>query len=236
MSDSLDVLRGLTVPTLANAVETFGAVAPNEGYNRQPLTCHFPELGMLVGYAVTAVVSTDDPPDAGLPAIDEHAYWRWLEARAGPLIAVVEDVDDPPGGAMWGEWNANVHRAFGCAGTITRGAVRDLDALQRLGFHAFSTTVSVAHGYGRFVGYGDPVTVAGLTIAPGDLCCADRHGVLRIPPEIPLPALAAAGREIDRLEAEIFACCQAGDFSVEQLAEVEARVMARWPGEGAPTR
>ena len=36
-------------------------------------------------------------------------------------------------------------------GTITHGAVRDLDALERLGFHAFSTTVSVAHGYGRFV-------------------------------------------------------------------------------------
>jgi regulator of RNase E activity RraA len=236
MSDSLDVLRGLTVPTLANAVETFGVVAPNEGYNKQPLTCHFPELGMLVGYAVTAVVSSDDPPDGGLPAIDEHAYWRWLEARAGPLIAVVEDVNGPPGGAMWGEWNANVHRALGCAGTITRGAVRDLDALQRLGFHAFSTTVSVAHGYGRFVGYGDPVTVAGLTIAPGDLCCADRHGVLRIPPEIPLPELARVGREIDRLESEIFACCQSRDFSVDGLIETEERVMARWPGRGATAR
>jgi 4-hydroxy-4-methyl-2-oxoglutarate aldolase len=101
--DPLDALRALTVPTLANAVETFGVVAPNAGYNKQPLTCHFPELGTLVGYAVTAVVSTDDAPDRSLPAIDEHAYWRWLEGRVGPLVAVVEDVDDPPGGAMWGE-------------------------------------------------------------------------------------------------------------------------------------
>jgi 4-hydroxy-4-methyl-2-oxoglutarate aldolase len=128
--------------------------------------------------------------------------------------------------------NANVHRALGSAGTITQGAVRDLDALQRLGFHAFSTAVSVAHGYGRFVGYGDPVTVAGLTIAPGNLLVADRHGVLRIPPEIPLDDLAAAGHEIDRLESEIFACCQADGFTIEQLIATEERVTARWPGRG----
>ena len=62
---------------------------------------------------------------------------------------------------MWGEWNGHVHHALGCVGTVTQGAVRDLDALERLGFHTFATSVSVAHGYGAFVGYGEPVTVAG---------------------------------------------------------------------------
>jgi 4-hydroxy-4-methyl-2-oxoglutarate aldolase len=227
-------LHGLTVPTLANAIETFGVVAPNAGYNLSPLTCHFPDLGMLVGYAVTAHVSTNQPPDVAPAPIDEPTYWRWLEeqraVRRGPLVAVVEDVDDPPGGAMWGEWNANVHRALGCAGTITHGAVRDLDALERLGFHAFSTSVSVGHGYGAFVGFGDPARVAGFTIETGDLLCADRHGVLRIPAAIDLDALAEAGREIDRLEGEVFACCQATDFTVDRLVEVQASVMARWPG------
>jgi regulator of RNase E activity RraA len=221
-----DELQKLTVPTLANAVELFGVVPANEGYNRAPLTCHFPDFGMAAGYAVTLTARTDVPGD---DAIDEPEYWRWLEQQAGPKIAVLQDLDDPPGGAMWGEWNANVHKALGCVGTLTEGAVRDLDALERLQFHAFATTVSVAHGYGRFVGYGEPVTVAGLPISTGDLLVADLHGVLKIPRAIPVDELCEVAREIDRLEAEVFAHAQSADFSVDALAKLQDSVLARWP-------
>jgi regulator of RNase E activity RraA len=229
--DHLDALRTLTVPTLANAVEAFGVVAPNAGYNKHPLTCHFPEFGMCVGYAATVHATTDRGPDVAPPPLDEPAYWKWLESLAnqGPLILVLEDRDDPPGGAMWGEWNGHVHKALGCVGTITQGAVRDLDALERLGFHTFASAVSVAHGYGAFVGYGEPATVAGLTVETGDLLVADLHGVLRIPPAIPLPDLVEAGREIDRLESEIFAHTRSRDFGIESLAQLQDSVLARWP-------
>jgi 4-hydroxy-4-methyl-2-oxoglutarate aldolase len=232
--DALAELRTLTVPTLANAVEAFGVVPANTGYNLGPLTCHFPDFGMCAGYAVTLHATTNRAPDSAPKPINEPEYWRWLESIAGPKIVVLEDLDDPPAGAMWGEWNSNVHRALGCVGTITQGAVRDLDALERLGFHAFATAVSPAHGYGAFVGYGEPVTVAGLRIETGDLLVADLHGVLRIPPEIPIGELVEAGRQIDRLESEIFAECQSDDFSVERLAKVEESVLARWP-KGRPT-
>jgi len=229
--DPLEALATLSVPTLANAVEVFGVVPPNSGYNTQPLTCHFPSFGMCVGYAATVTATTDREPALAPDPIDEPTYWRWLHARmaAGPVVLVLQDLDVPPGGAMWGEWNAHVHRALGCVGTITHGAVRDLEALERLGFHTFATAVSVAHGYGTFVGYGEPVTVAGLRIATGDLLIADRHGVLRIPPEIPIDQLVKVGREIDQLESEIFACTRAPDFSVENLEQVQQSVLARWP-------
>ena len=229
--EALDSLRTLSVPTLANAVEAFGAVAPNAGYNTRPLTCHFPDFGICVGYAATVTATTDRAPGVAPEPVDEPAYWTWLQglAASGPLILVLQDLDDPPGGAMWGEWNGHVHRALGCVGTITQGAVRDLDALDRLGFHTFATSVSVAHGYGSFVGYGEPVTVAGLTVATGDLLVADVHGVLRIPPEIPIDELVAAGREIDRLESEIFVCARSDDFSVEKLRGAQESVLARWP-------
>jgi regulator of RNase E activity RraA len=222
---SLTELQSLTVPTLSNAVELFGVGAANAGYSRAPLTCHFPNLGVCAGYAVTLTARTDRR--AG--AIDEPEYWKWLEARPGPKIAVVQDLDDPPGGAMWGEWNANVHLALGCIGTITQGAVRDLDALERLRFHAFATSVSVAHGFGVFTSYGNHVEVAGMRVATGDLLVADRHGVLRIPPEIPIAELCDVGREIDRLEAEIFAYAQSADFTVDGLAALQESVLARWP-------
>jgi 4-hydroxy-4-methyl-2-oxoglutarate aldolase len=232
--DAGAVLHGLTVPTLANAIETYGVVAPNAGYNREPLRCHFPELGTLVARAVTITTATDHAQPEGF-AFDHAAYWRWLEARRaelGPLVAVLEDTDDPPGGAMWGEWNANVHRRLGCVGTITQGAVRDLDALERLGFHAFATAVSVGHGYGVFTGYGGDVTVAGVRVGTGDLLVADEHGFLRIPPELPLDHLAETARMIDVLEAEVFSLCRSPDFTLERLADTQASVLARWPRGG----
>jgi len=230
--DPLDALATLTVPTIANAVEVFAVVPANTGYNTQPLTCHFPSFGMCVGYAATVTATTDRAPGLAPDPIDEPTYWKWLNARtatAGPVVLVLQDLDVPPGGAMWGEWNAHVHQALGCVGTITDGAVRDLDALERLHFHTFATAVSVAHGYGAFVGYGQPVTVAGLQIATGDLLVADRHGVLRIPPEIPIDELVDVGREIDQLESEIFACTRETDFGVEKLERVQQSVLRRWP-------
>ena len=221
----LERLEGLTVPTIANAVELFHVAPPNTGFNRAQLTCHFPDFGMAVGYAVTLTAVTDEPA----VAIDEPEYWKWLEDQQGPKLAVVEDLSPRPGGAMWGEWNSHVHRALGCVGTVTQGAVRDLDALERLGFHTFATSVSVAHGYGAFVDFGAPATVAGLTIETGDLLVADLHGVLRIPREIPIPELVAAGHEIDRLESEIFAHTRSREFSVESLAQLQESVLARWP-------
>jgi 4-hydroxy-4-methyl-2-oxoglutarate aldolase len=227
-----EALQGLTVPTLANAIETFGVVAPNAGYNRQPVQCHFPEFGMLIARAVTLTTSTDTPSEQAPERIDDPAYWRWLDDRhreLGPLVAVLQDIDEPAGGAMWGEWNANVHRRLGCVGTITHGAVRDLDALERLGFHAFSTSVSVGHGYGAFTGYGETVTVAGVTITTGDLLVADRHGFLRIPAEIPLDELAESARTIDALETEIFRLCQSPSFTIDALTATQASVLERWP-------
>jgi regulator of RNase E activity RraA len=79
------------------------------------------------------------------------------------------------------------------------------------------------------VRYGERATVAGLTVDTGDLLVADLHGVLRIPPEIPIADLVEAGREIDRLESEIFAHTRSRDFSVDSLAQLQESVLARWP-------
>ena len=56
--------------------------------------------------------------------------------------------------------------------------------------------------------------------------------MLRIPAEIPIAELVAAGREIDRLESEIFAECQSAEFSVDRLARLQESVPARWPNGG----
>jgi regulator of RNase E activity RraA len=189
------------------------------------MLCHYPDLGPLVGYAVTVEAVTN----RAAKAVNEMSYWRFVSSVPGPKVVAVHDEDDPPGGSMWGEWNANVHRALGCVGTVTHGAVRDIDAVTSLGFHFFSTAVSVAHGFGVFTAYGEPVEVAGLAVATGDLLVADRHGVLSIPAELPLGELCAVARGIDELEGEVFRYCQADGFSIDGLADLARAVRARWP-------
>ena len=130
---------------------------------------------------------------------------------------------------MWGEWNANVHKAVGCVGMVTEGACRDIDTVKKLGFHFFSTDVLPSHGYGLFMDYGGGVRVAGMVVHPGDLLAGDMHGVILIPPEIPLLELAETAASIDRLEAEVFALCQSPDFSVEKMSALDASVAERWP-------
>jgi regulator of RNase E activity RraA len=228
-ADLLARARTSSVPTLANAVELFGVWAPNRGYTTRPLHCHFPSLGMAVGYATTALVSTDQPPGLRPEPVIEPDYWRYIESVEGPKLAVVQDLDDPPGGAMWGEWNGNVHRALGCVGTITDGAARDLDALASLDFHVFASSVSPSHGYGAFIAFGDPVAVAGLAVRSGDLLAADRHGVLHLPASIPLDEILDVAEEIDRLEREVFTFCQSPGFSVAGLDELTRDVTSRWP-------
>lgn len=227
--EELDSIRKFTVPTLANAIETFGVIPSNEGYCNATIRCHFPDLPIMVGYAVTARVSTDQPPSAVRPPIAEADYWQWVFEQPGPKVAVVQDIDSPPRGAMWGEWNANVHKALGCVGMVTEGAARDLDGVRKLNFHFFSSHILPSHGYGMFIDYGGAVRVGGITIKPGDLLVGDQHGVLLIPPEIPLIELADVAQRIDDLESEIFRLCQSAEFSVQKLAELDRSVAERWP-------
>jgi regulator of RNase E activity RraA len=112
---------------------------------------------------------------------------------------------------------------------VTEGAARDLDGVRKLNFHFFSTHVLPTHGYGAFIDYGGSVRVAGLVVKPGDLLVGDMHGVLLIPPEIPLLELAEVAQKIDDLESEVFTLCQSAEFSVEKLAELDRSVAERWP-------
>ena len=221
----LDALRRFKVPTLANAIETFGVIPPNTGYCDSSMRCHYPELPLMLGYAVTAHIGSGEPRKGIL----EADYWRFVAAQPGPKVAVVQDID-PPRGAIWGEWNANVHRALGCVGMVTEGAARDLDSVHPLGFHFFSTHVLPVHAYAAFLDFGDPVEVAGLTVHTGDLLAGDMHGIILSPNEVPLPDLAKVAAEIDRLEGRIFALCQSPDFTLERLVELDAETAARWPG------
>jgi len=64
---------------------------------------------------------------------------------------------------------------------VTNGAVRDLPAVEAMGFQLFAAYVSPSHSYAHIIEFGEPVEIDGLQIASGDLLHADRHGVVEVP-------------------------------------------------------
>jgi regulator of RNase E activity RraA len=68
-------------------------------------------------------------------------------------------------------------------GTITDGAVRDIDEMTNAGFKAIARRFCVGHGYSVPVRWGIPVRVYGCEIKPGDLVHADKHGFIVVPEE-----------------------------------------------------
>ena len=95
--------------------------------------------------------------------------------------------------------NANVHRALGCVGTITDGAIRDVTEMTNAGFHALARTLFVGHAYSCPVEWGVEIEVFGRKVKPGQLIHADMHGFLVIPDE-DQPRLLEAARFMDSNE------------------------------------
>ena len=211
---TLNALRALSTPTVANAIELFDVRARNQGFMSPEIRCLFPDLGVMVGHAVTARFAARHP--ATRPAA-RYESWKYILEIPEPRIVVLQDVDEPPGvGAFFGEVMATIHQRLGCIGAVTNGHVRDLDEVHPLGFHFFAGGVCVSHAYVHLVEFGQPVTVGGLVVHSGDVIHADKHGALVIPKEIASEVPAAAARVAER-EQRILAHCRSPQFSLEEL-------------------
>ncbi|MCZ6707873.1 MAG: RraA family protein, partial [Chloroflexi bacterium] len=130
-----------------------------------------------------------------------------------------QDLDQPPIGSFWGEVNGNIHHALGAVGLITDGGVRDLDEVRELGFQFLAKELLVSHAYVHLVEIGEPVTVGGVTIHPGDLLHADQHGALKIPHEI-APEVAEAAQRVEDRERVIINYAKSDEFTREGLADL----------------
>jgi 4-hydroxy-4-methyl-2-oxoglutarate aldolase len=227
-TEQLDELRKLSTPTISNALECFNIRPRNQGFMSPDIKCFFPDLGVMVGYALTARMQANMPA-AGNMTVAPLAYWEYVLTTPIPRVVVIQDMDEHPVGSLWGDVNSSIHRALKVQGVVTNGGVRDLDGVHKMGgFHFFARDVLVSHAYDHLVDFGTPVEVGGLTIHPGDLLHADRHGVITIPHEI-AAEVAAVGHTIDDLEMELISYCQSGNFTPQGFAKLRATVGARWP-------
>jgi len=137
--------------------------------------------------------------------------------RAPTGSVLVVDVGEVSDRGYWGEVLTTGALARGLGGLVIDGGVRDVAALEALGFPVFSRTVAlrgaakVARG-----SIGVPVEVAGVLVAPGDWVVGDVDGVVVVPGDR-LAAVADAGRARAAAEDGYFAALRAGTTTVELL-------------------
>ncbi len=221
--DEFRALAALDTCSIANAIERFDVRLRNEGYTEQGLTCRFPKLPAMLGYACTLQVRSYAPPTKGRVYFENNDWWDFLLTIPAPRILVIQDMDRQPGvGAVIGDVHARILQSLGCVGVVTNGAVRDLPKVEALNFQMFSGSVSVSHGYSHVVHVGGPVQVAGLEVVPGALLHGDCHGVIRIPRNL-AGRIPKAAEELQQKEKEIIDYCQSPGFSVEGLRQIVNR-------------
>ena len=158
----------------------------------------------------------------------EHPdWWKYVAGLAGPRIVVIQDADHSPGvGALFGEAYARISRALGCVACVTNGAVRDVPAIEALGYQLFAGSISVSHAYAHVVEFGEPVEIGGLRISSGDLLHGDLHGVHMIPAGA-ARALPAAAEQVLRGDRLVIELTERKDFSVDMLPANLAEGMDR---------
>jgi regulator of RNase E activity RraA len=177
-------LKRWNTPTIYNGWEQItSSDAAADGFNIEETRDFMPAMGPMIGYAITVVIEPSNRShQQRANAWDE--YRNYVAGVEGPKIVVVQDLDKPQViGSYWGEVNSNVHRALGCVGTITDGAIRDVDEMTNAGFKAIARRLCVGHAHAFPVEWGCDVEVFGRRVDPGRLIHADKHGFLVIPRE-----------------------------------------------------
>jgi 4-hydroxy-4-methyl-2-oxoglutarate aldolase len=215
----LKILAALDTCTVSNAIERLDVRLRNEGFVSGAVVCQFPQLAPMVGYAATARIRTMSPPINHRCYYDRMDWWNYVNTLPAPRVMVLQDADPKQGvGAFVGEIHANIGMALKCVGCVTDGAVRDLPAVEAMGFQLFAGCLSVSHSYAHIIEFGEPVEIDGLKISPGDLIHGDRHGVLTIPLSIAAEIPDKASKILEE-EAKLIEFCHSPQFSLDELSK-----------------
>jgi len=206
-TDVLSELRKIDTPTITNVVATYpknplclGLYNPwsENWYTDTSIRCIYPEMGPVVGHAVTCVYGLPDPNYTGrlsfMDVVDA------LDAMKKPTILIIQQ--KWPAGLMAkaglaGEIMVTSMKAVGCIGMLSNGPSRDVDAVRRLNFQMLLGGVTAGHGEMAVHAVNVPVSVGGMDVAPGDLIHMDENGAVKFPADKAEQILENARKMLD---------------------------------------
>ena len=220
-AEQFEALRQIDSPTVSNAIEHFGVRGRLDGFASWELRCAFPELGTMIGYAVTC--TADSTTETRRDERGLLRLWQAVEAAPKPAVVVIKDIGPERNRSChMGEVMATTARALGAVGCISDGGLRDVAEVRALGFHYFCPGFVVSHGNPVICEVGVPVALAGLAIEPGDLLHADINGVLLVPAAVAREVAEQAAR-VRAAERAVLEFVKQPGLTVEKLREFQER-------------
>ncbi len=188
--EMLAELRHFDTPSITNVVATYpthplclGLYNPwtENWYTDQSIRCMYPELGRIVGYAVTCVYGLPDENYSRLSFMD---LIDALDASRKPTILVFQQKFPPELAGKVGLAGGNMTtamKAVGCVGAISNGPSRDIDEIRPMKFQYMLSGVTAGHGAMAVHAVNVPVTVGGMDVSPGELIHMDENGACKFP-------------------------------------------------------
>ena len=222
----IEELRKYDSPTICNVIELFGYQPRNVGWVHKDVAAVYPELPPMVGFAVTATFRSATAGEPGEKAIGLADQLEAFESVPGPRVVVIQDLDDPPCGAVYGEVMVSSYRGFGAVGLVTNGYARDVLQIKPLEFPCFASGYGVSHSYCRVLSVQKTVDIGGLTIRPGMLLHGDANGVAAIPLEI-AAEVAGACAEFVAAEDVVIAAARQSKPTLAAYREASAEFNRR---------
>lgn len=221
-AEQLEALRRIDSPTVSNAIEVFGVRPRVEGFAGWELRCAFPELGSMVGYAVTC--TADSTTEQRSEERGLLRLWAAIEASPKPAVLVIKDIGpERTRSCHMGEVMATTAKSLGAIGCISDGGLRDVVEVRALGgFQYFCPGFVVSHGNPFILDVNVPVTLDGMAVQPGDLLHGDVNGVLVVPDGIAAKVVEEAER-VRSAEREILEFVRAPGLTVEKLRRFQQR-------------
>jgi 4-hydroxy-4-methyl-2-oxoglutarate aldolase len=226
-TDVLNELRKIDTPTITNVVATYpknplclGLYNPwtENWYTDTSIRCIYPEMGAIVGHAVTCVFGLPDPNYTGrlsfMDVVDA------LDAMQRPTILVIQQkwpAELMAKAGLAGEIMVTSMKAVGCIGMLSNGPSRDVDAVRRLNFQMLLGGVTAGHGDMAVQAVNVPVSVGGMDVAPGELIHMDENGAVKFPADKAEQVLDNA-RRMQEGEAQHLARLRAATTAAEVRA------------------
>ncbi len=214
----VEALKSIDSATLSNAVESFRLRPMNEGFAPFQIRCLFPELGQMVGYAVTAQAET--MTEGTVERSPSLALYEAVMQSPKPAVVAIQEIGPRPDYATHcGEVMATILKRLGAVGLVSDSAVRDIPEVRAMRFHYFGRGTVASHAYFRVVRVGVPIHVQGLSIRPHDILHGDENGLIVVPREKlnDLPAEAEAIRVKERMLMEFV---RGPEFTFEGLRKL----------------
>ena len=204
------------VSAIADVLALFGF----DGWLTPPLSPIVPASAPTMGHALTVELCAEQE-GTGLAPLH-----RLISGDLQGQVVVIAG-GRPIGGAVWGEIMSRAARQQHATAVLLDGIARDAGAMLDEGLPVYAAELAVVGPAGRasLRGVGEPVTIGGVVVAPGDAVIVDASGAVRVPVADCERVLTAA-RTYAAAEEQVMGALAAGEALIDAYRFKKATVGA----------